>query len=299
MKLQKKILLGVLVTIMSLTTLGTSLLAQGTKDGIGISPTKLVIDGDPGEKLTGQFTVLNSGDEVIKYRVYVNDLNVKNEDYEKIFEPLPGITSPVTWFSVPEGERTLAAGAQEKLDYSITVPFNAAPRGYSAVIFAETAEPEIDTTGIARLKRVGSLVYLTVNGDTTQKGELLSFDTAMWQKHLPIVPSIRIQNAGTTHFEVDGEVRLKNVFGKEVDKASVTGTLLPQTIRNFKPELSPERSVGLYKVEGEVKFLDQTESLKSGWILVAPPLWIALVLAVIAIWIVVIVAWVKRRGKRR
>lgn len=299
MRLTKRLLLFVFVTILTVGALGLPSLAQEKKDGIGISPTKLTVSADPGEKLKGEFVVLNSGDSPIKYKVYVNDLGIKNEDYEKTFEPLPGATSPVSWITVPEGTKTLAPNGKAKLDYSIAVPFNASPRGYYAVIFAETIEPEVDTTGVGRVKRVGSLVYLTVKGDSKEKGEFLGFKTDTWQKDLPLVSSIRIQNSGNVHFEVKGEMRLKDVFGNLVDKTDVSGTLLPETIRNFKPELSPDHMVGLYKVEGEVKFLDQTESMSSGWILVASPIWVGLIVIVTIFWIVSIIFWLKKRGKRK
>jgi hypothetical protein len=299
MRLLKRILLFVLVSIVSFGALGMPLLAQEKKDGIGISPTKLTVSGDPGETLKGQFTVLNSGDTSIQYKVYVNDLNILNEDYEKTFEPVPGVTSPVSWITVPEGTKTLAPNGKAKLDFSIKIPFNAVPKGYYAVIFAETIEPEIDTAGVGRVKRVGSLVYLTVPGDTQEKGEFLGFKTDSWQKDLPLVSSIRIQNSGNVHFEVKGEMRLKDVFGNVIDKTDVSGTLLPQTIRNFKPELSPDHMVGLYKVEGEVKFLDQSETMSSGWILVASPIWVGLIVIVTIFWIVSIIFWLKKRGKRK
>ncbi len=299
MSLIRRLVLFLFVSVIGIATLNVSLLAQEKKDGIGISPTKLIATVKPGDSLKGQFVVLNSGDTTIKYKVYVSDLSVKNEDYEKVFEPVPGVTSPVSWITVPEGTKTLAPNSQVKLDYSISVPFNAVPKGYYAVIFAETIEPEVDATGVGRVKRVGSLVYLTVPGDSQEKGEFLGFKTDSWQKDLPVVSSIRIQNSGNVHFEVDGEMRLKDMFGNVIDKTDVSGTLLPQTIRNFKPELSPDHMVGLYKVEGEVTFLDQTEKMSSGWILVASPVWVGLIVVVTIFWIVSIIFWLKKRGKRK
>jgi len=291
--------LALLVMVVASMT-GVPLHAQGEeKEGIGISPTKLTVDASPGETLTGKFTVTNPGTTPVEYRVYVKDLSIRNEDYEKDFEPIAGAVSPVSWFKVPSTVASLAPNEQKELDYSIAVPKDAVPRGYYAVIFAETVPPKAAATGVARVKRVGSLAYVTVKGASVEKGELLGFAVPGWQSKRPIKSTVRVQNEGNVHFEATGNVRLKDILGRTVSQTDISGTILPATIRKFRPELKLAQPFGLYRVEGDVTFLGKTTPLDSEWVMVGSPFWMVLWVAIIIGWAVVLIRWIKRRAKRK
>jgi len=301
---RKRLLPILAVTVaVSFTLPGWPLLAQGQqpeREGIGISPTKLTLDADPGEQLTGKFTVINTGNTPVNYRVYVKDFSIRNEAYEKDFEPIPGAVSPVDWIKVPGDTKKLAPEGQADLDYTVSVPKDAVPRGYYAVIFAETATPEgADATGVARLKRVGSLVYLTVNGGSIEKGTVASFEAKGWQRDRPVTASLRVQNEGNVHFEATGKLRLKDIFGRTVSTTDISGTVLPATIRKFSPELKLSQPFGLYKIEGDITFLGKPAELKSQWVVVGSPFWLGLWTVIIVAWAIVLIRWVKRRAKRK
>jgi hypothetical protein len=289
-----------LVVLVVASMTGLPLHAQNVeKEGVGISPTKLTLDADPGEQLSGKFTVTNPGTSPVEYRVYVNDFRIQNEEYEKNFEPVQGALSPVSWFKVPSGVRSLKPGAQEELDYTLTPPKDAVPRGYYAVIFAETLPQKTDGTGVARLKRVGSLVYLTVNGGSVEKGEVVSFESKKWQRNRPVKASLRIKNDGNVHFTATGTVRLKDIFGRTVSKTNISGTILPATIRRFAPELKVGQPFGVYKIEGDVTFLGKTTGLEPKWVVTGSPLWMLLWTVIVVGWAVVLIRLIKRRAKHK
>lgn len=296
----KRILsLLILIALCSLHITGSSLFAEEEREGVGISPTKLTLDADPGESLEGQFIVLNPGTKPVDYRLYVKDFSIRNEEYEKDFEPAPGAISPVDWFQVPGDVMTLAPNEQKTLTYNIQVPRGAVPRGYYAVIFAETVASQPDTTGVTRLKRVGSLVYLTVNGGSVKKGDVVGFEAAGFQQSRPVKSSLRIRNEGNIHFAANSNLRLKDIFGRTVAKTELTSTILPATIRRLNLELKPNQPFGLYKIEGDVKFLGNTTRLGEKWILVGSPFWFILWTVIIVGWIVVLIRWIKRRANRK
>jgi hypothetical protein len=289
-----------LIAVVIPTLSGLPLHAQEEREGLGISPTKLTLDADPGEQLKGKFTVINTGTTPVAYHVYVKDFSIRNEEYEKDFEPVPGTMSPVDWIKIPESTKTLAPDAREELDYTVTVPETAVPRGYYAVIFAETVAPaEADASGVARLKRVGSLVYLTVNGGSVEKGSVASFDVDRWQRNRPVKALLRVQNEGNVHFAMTGTVRLKDIFGRTVAQSDISGTVLPATIRKFSPELKVSQPFGLYKVEGDVTFFGKTSPLAQKWIIVGSPFWLGLGAFLLVAWAAVLIRWIKRRVKRK
>lgn len=293
------LLLLVVLTLVSGGFVGPQLYAQEEREGIGISPTTLTLSGDPGQQLTGQVTVLNAGTQPLRYQVYPSDFQIRNEAYEKDFEPSPDIASVADWFTLPEGFEELAPDAQATINYTIDIPSDAVSRGYYGVIFAETTPEDPDSSGVARRKRVGALIYLSVNGGLVQDGKVASFATDKWYRQSPVTAQLRLQNDGNVHFEAKGEVRLKNILGRTVSTAAVDGTIIPATTRNFGLELPYSRAFGLYKVEGEVNFLDKTTTLGSRWVLITSPVWLAILLGVLAVWIVSIVLRVKSRGKRK
>ncbi len=297
----KRVMLIAAIAASGLSGLGNPLVrAQETREGIGISPTSLTLDADAGQELTGQVTVLNPGDETINYRLYASNFFIRDESYEKDFDRGDlEVVEPVSWFTLPESTRQLEPQEQEQVTYTIQVPADAASQGYYGVIFAETIAPEADTTGVERRKRVGALVYLTVNGDELRRdGQLVSFDTPRWLRQGPITADLRLRNDGNVHFPVTGEVRLKNALGRVVHTAEVKSIILPDTTRKLAVELPAGQPVGLYKVEGEVGYLDKSSDLGSRWVLVAAPLWLGIWLAGLAAFIVLVIFLGRRRGRR-
>ncbi|MEB0161191.1 hypothetical protein, partial [Pseudomonas sp. AH2 (2023)] len=67
----------------------------------------------------------------------------------------------------------LNPGENVEVPYTISVPADATPGGHYSVIFAETQVAE-DTGQIARKKRVGAIVYATVDGDYIMSGRQIS-----------------------------------------------------------------------------------------------------------------------------
>lgn len=274
--------------------------APEAREGIGISPTSLTLDARAGETIQGELTILNPGEKPIEYRLYASSFRVRNESYDKDFDVNdPELAEPIGWFELPEENRQLEPKGQEKIPYAITVPEGTASQGYYGVIFAETVAGEVDETGIERRKRVGSLVYLTVNGaDVRRSGKILSFEVPRWQKQPPVTADLRLRNDGNVHYAATGKVRLKNVTGRTIHEADISSTILPGTTRKISVQLPGAKSMGLYKVEGGVDFLDQSHTFGSRWVLLISPLWLGVWLAGLVLLLIVLILLGRRRRGR-
>lgn len=260
------------------------------KEGIGVSPTTVFVTADAGQTKTGNITVTNEGTVPVDVRLYASNFKVRSEDYDKVFE-LPasaGRVSPANWFTMASNTTSLAVGEQKKIGYSLQVPASAAAGGYYGALFAETKAAKPDATGVVRIKRVGALAYITVNGELKKSGEVESFKVNQWQQQPPVKSELRVSNSGNVHFEVEGKLRLRNLFGGKVSETSIKGVVIPETTRRFKLELATGQKLGLYRVEGELSYLDQQEVLGPKWVLLASPLWLGLLLGAVGvmIWIV-------------
>ena len=174
------------------------------------------------------------------------------------------------WVQFKQVKYRLEAGASTKVDYTVRVPSNARPGGHYGVIFAESQpSSEVSGNSVLRNKRVGSILYTTVNGDTTLKGSVVSTDIPFWQLQPPLKATTRIKNDGNTDFADTISYRVKDVFGNVKYETKAEWALLPQTIRRVTLDWDKAAWLGIYKVEIDHKYLDSSES-SSGYVLILP-----------------------------
>ena len=289
--------LTTLVTLL-LLLLGGGLTWAAEREGIGISPTRVLLEANSGDELSREVRGLNDGDVDVTYHLYAEAFRVTNENYDKQFgSSPPGTLAPETWIDIPKGDRLLKAHTQESVPYALRIPPRIPSGGYYAVIFAETRPPELKSTGVRQIKRVGTLIYLTVSGNLERKGKLSSYRVDLFQSRKPILAEYRVKNEGNVHFEVASTLRLRNLFGKVVQEVRMEGVVLPGTTRKFLAEFRPPHSIGIFKIEGELKFLDQEPRLSEQFVLLASPGWIGLSGA--ALLALVWVAYSTRRREKR
>lgn len=222
--------------------------AQENKEGIGISPTNIILEASAGQKLSGELTVINPGDAPVSYRLYTSSFRIRNESYDKDFDSEDPIsTAPMSWFKFPQDTGRIASNNQEKVQYTIQVPNDAVSQGYYGVIFAETSDEQADDSGVIRRKRVGSLIYITVKGAGVRaSGHLADFDVPRYMRNSPVKAHLRLANDGNVHYQTKGQIRLKNIWGKVVGESNIESTVLPQTTRKVSIELPVTRAIGIY-----------------------------------------------------
>jgi hypothetical protein len=271
---------------------GIKAVATGSSS-VGISPTFNTISANAGQTITSQVTVINDSNDVLKYRLYAEDFNIINEDYQKQFNPAAqNSLDPATWFHLPSGTHTLQPHQVTKTKYTIAVPANAGSGGHHAVIFAESLldSQQIATNSVRQIKRVGSLVYLTVAGQIHRSGNLMSFNIPFFQTHYPPTATIRVQNAGNDFFTGSGQLSIKGLFGGTANSKVFRGVVIPQTTRRFVVQLPLSHTIGLYRVGGHLNFLNQDYDLQNHWILVASPIWLV-AMGIIILGIIYLLTW--------
>jgi hypothetical protein len=268
--------------------------------GIGMSPTSQDLELTPGVAKTGSFTVVNDGTTDITYKLYATDYQVKDEGYVGDFDVTgaPANVSAVSWVKLPAGKFVVKSNDQTVVNYTITPPKTATVGGHYLTIFAETVPPASPGgTRIARIDRIGMLMYLAVGGNLQKAGELKPLDAPWLQSVAPIRAAVRVVNTGNTHFPVEGTAQLKNIFGGSVGKpVPLKGTVLPQTTRKFSLQLSSPKPIGLYRVVAKVTYLDQTKEA-AGWVLLVPKLTFLIVSGSLLLLLVGGFIWLVRRRR--
>jgi hypothetical protein len=246
--------------------------AHGAVQGIGVSPTSVDLKVDTAGTYHGDITVINDGENDVNYKIFASDYRVNDESYLGDFSSAgaKANVSPVSWFNLPVGIFTVKSRTQGSFGYTINVPPTAAVGGHYGAVFIETVPPPGKGGAfVSRVERIGTLFYLTVNGDLSLKGSLESLKVPWYQAVAPILGTLRMRNDGNTHFVAEGTAQLSGPFGKVGQPVLFKGAVLPGTVRRFDLKLPSSTPIGLYKVTADVKYLDREETASS-WMLLMP-----------------------------
>lgn len=262
---------------------------------ITLSPAVSTPKLDAGATQNGTLTIINDGDTAYTFVLYARPFSVSGEQYDPNYTEVNDRTEAYQWVQFKQTHYSLKPGERVKAPYSVKVPQNAASGGHYAVLFAETQPPANDGSSVARKKRVGSLLYMTVNGPLTQAGSVESWSTSLWQKSRPLEAYVRVKNSGNVHFQANLAVSYKNILGKEMHHIDQQMLILPGTTRKVPVSWSDGPAIGIFKVSGSVNYLDKTDTLQTKYIVLLP-LW---VLWVITGLIVILAGWSVLRKRKK
>jgi hypothetical protein len=301
----RKFLRGFIAFSLVLTSINTlfaaSASAQTTTtepdERITLSPAVVRPDFDAGQRGDGKITIINDGNTDYTFLLYARPFSVNGESYDPNYTEVNDRTEAYQWVQFKRTEFKLAAGQRVEADYSIQVPKSAASGGHYAVIFAETQPPQ-GNDNVARKKRVGALVYMTVRGTIDQEGALLSWNTNLWQKKAPLVSQVRVRNTGNVHFQADLTASYSNLFGKKQFTLNQQLLVLPGTTRRIPVQWDKPPAFGIFKVGGSISYLGKTDKLDAKYIVLLPIKYLLITLAVILVAVVTYFTY-KKRIKRR
>lgn len=257
---------------------GTAAAAEATlpPESITLSPVSKRFEIKAGATRQDSFTVINDGRVAYDFIVYARPYSVKDESYTPDFSSSVQNADAYRWVQFERSSYRLEAGKSVEVNFTVRVPEDAAPGGHYGVLFAET-QPVSETNGnaVERRKRVGSILYATVDGDIITGGKLLSTSVPLLQLNAPLSTHQRIKNSGNTDFLVTTSMKVSDMFGGVKFKSERQVAVLPETTRDIAVEWQDVNWLGLYKVELESRFLDTTE--RSSHYVLMMPLWVYLV----------------------
>ncbi len=242
---------------------------EANEERITLSPAIARPELAAGQKAKGKLTIINDGTVPYTFLLYARPFSVSNEAYEPNYTEVNERTEAYQWVEFARTKISLKAGQRVEVSYTVTVPDDAAPGGHYSVLFAETQPPEEDSS-VARKKRVGSLLYMTIAGDIIEKGSLASWDVETLQTKQPVSSSIRVENTGNVHFQSDISVTYTSIFGKKQYENNQQVLVLPGTTRRVVFDWDSAPYFGIYKASGTVSLLDGTEELEQQWIILFP-----------------------------
>lgn len=262
--------------------------AEATSPGnesITLSPVNDRFKIDAGQSRAGELTVVNDGTTAYDFTVYARPYWVSNDTYDPVFTKESSQSDAYQWVRLPQTQFRAEAGQTVKIPYTIDVPSTAAPGGHYGVIFAETQPVVSEKQGgnsVDRKKRVGMIIYASVNGNIINDGNAVTNTIPFWQVQPPMHASVTAKNDGNVDFINKVTFSAKDVFGNPKYTIVKEYPVLPQTTREIELTWPESPWFGLFRVDIKQEFLD-TELSTSNYVLMMPRLLPIMLLLIVVV----------------
>lgn len=213
--------------------------------GLTVSPVRAELDIKPGSSYDGDLRVSNNTDNALSVSLSAEAFNVINSQYNYSFDPTSSI---VRWVTFTPARLTLEAGNFQTVHYTIAVPLGAEPHGEYISLFASVENQTPVASSISTDERVASLLYVTIDGNVSRNGQLISLQNP-WLTTTNFNWTASVRNKGTTHFRSLYTTTTRTIFGGQVGASgSGSALILPGTIRTVEGNSAIPQFPGIYKV---------------------------------------------------
>ena len=147
-----------------------------------------------------------------------------------------------------------------------------------------------------RKKRVGQIIYATVNGNVQLAGQSVATTTPFWQTEPPLTVPFKVQNTGNTDFVDTVGITVRDLFGSVKYQTTKDYYVLPSTTRSMNVEWASAAWFGIYRVDTQQTFLGKTDK-GSSLVLIMPRYVPILLLIIVAIGVTY--AILRRRNSKK
>ncbi|MDP3964731.1 MAG: hypothetical protein Q8Q20_03715 [bacterium] len=230
---------GLKIGFIALIVAGGFFITRGAQ-ALTLIPPSFETSVDPGKTFDTQIKLYNEGQEALELYPEVVSFTAEGETGRPTWDfeaPREGVA---TWFEIQDGPVIIEPGERLVIPVQITPPADAEPGGHYATVFFGTEPPDISgSTGVAVGTKLGSLFLLRVFGDVEEAGSISEFgyDGNESRNRLPVTFFTRFENTGNIHLRPEGNVTVKNLFGRAsavLPLNPTNGATLPDTIRRYE-----------------------------------------------------------------
>ncbi len=219
-----------------------------TVHAVSISPALVEVSLDKGTIKNGAITITNTEDRAISYEVGFQNFVAKGEEGQQDFVDANSINRDVEWITPQSEGFILEKGQEIDFQYSVSVPKDAIPGGhYVAMFFSESPKQDENGSGASVSAKIGVLFFVRVNGEIVENLQVDSFrtiQTGIGLNRLPITFETRFKNTGNVHIRPEGEIVIKNIFGKVTDSIPLNpkaSLVLVNSVRRTESEWKKEQ----------------------------------------------------------
>ncbi len=247
-----------------------------------VSPTRFVLDMDPGEERTIQISIISRSGEPYTFSTNAEDFAADEREDIVLFGDKDGPFSARAWVYPAMKSVQLNHGQRATIPVTIKVPDNAAVGDHYVAVLFQRDPKKGPEPGFNIMARVGVLLLITVKGPMVRQGQLEQFKSLLpmyWW--LPATLRLQYRNEGTVHLIPSGSVQIKNIFGITVDEIPVKDWfVLRNSTRSRLITWQPRFALGYYRATVMVKTAanpDVEQLSTSFWVIPVIPVAFALI----------------------
>lgn len=207
---------------------------------------------NPGESAEGTTKIVNESSVTLTFKVGVQDYIVN--DAKGTPQLLPPNTlnnkySGASWIVASPNVFTLEPGATQVISYYLRVPPDAKPGGhYAALVYEPVNEDQSEATGGTINTQLGSLFYITVNGDVNINAQVSKFITNVLHEFGPVKVFTEIKNMSDLHIMPKGSITVTGLFFNESQNLEERN-IFPETVRAYENTFGSMFMIGPYNAK--------------------------------------------------
>ena len=251
-----------LLTLIGLVPGQVSAQLEAQRPGFSVSPALVDIPVAPNETSTVDLAVVNTSDQFVPVTASIVNFEPSDElGHALFYEEDRASYNAREWFALSETDFIFEPLEKKKIAVSITLPATAEPGTHMAAVLFTALTPPAQPTGhaVAVQAQVAVPFFLTVAGDIQVSGRLVSLEVPSVHYGGPLTIGARVENTGNVHVQVEGEVAIRNMRGREVAVLSFEqGIVTPGRRRLYQTTWRPDWAFGRYQVTATLHYKGET-----------------------------------------
>jgi len=218
-------------------------------------PPRIGDDGslkaNPGETIQTTIRVRNASPAKINILSQAQDFVIDKDGSTPvpITDPTPTRWSLASWISLAPATHTLEPNETVSLAVVIDVPADALPGGHYAMITHQPNTGKTSSGGSlsAVSQKVGTLVYVFVNGPINEEAYIRNFTSPNFSEYGPVNFEFNVENLSDIHIQPNLRMEITDFVGKKVaDLPLESKNIFPLTERGFESKWNQIWGYGHY-----------------------------------------------------
>jgi uncharacterized membrane protein len=207
--------------------------------GLTISPLRTNPSMKAGTSRTQKLTIENRTPRPMRITLNYERFSLGDGTYDYSFYP---VDKDIIRFEI--SDFTLTANTSRAIAYQISVPADFTPGGYYYTIFATNKSKN---GSIETQSRVGSLIFLTVDGNLDRTTSIIQTQAPSFSVRPRIPVSVKLENTGNVHSENVVTTELSGSM-MTTQKVSSLHLVIPGTVRTLSYNIAAPRFPGIYTI---------------------------------------------------
>lgn len=259
-------------------------------------PPRTEIKAKPGETVQQTIKIRNDTDTELVTLSEIRDFIVVDDSGTPmpVEEDVSGRWSLASWVSMAPVRNILQPKEIAIIHLVITVPEDALPGGHYAMVLHTPASDSLINAGSSTeiAQKVGTLVYLMVEGLITEKAQLVKFEPDKYFKEYgPVDFKAIIKNLSDIHIKPIANIAVYNMIGQNSALLNLDEVnIFPFKSRSFQSQFPGKWHLGRYKAVLTASYGTQGNKLTGVvyfWIIP----WKLILLLVLILTLVGFIAW--------